>query len=163
MLISFTGARASEACRVTAPDVDWEEKSVLLRRTKNGKPRKVVLAPLAFEALLPLRREVGPIFGFANRWALNRAIDGACKRAGVQCFTSHKVGRHAFAARLLRQGKTLKDLQEAGGWSPASLPMLARVYGHLERKAVDDAIRAADADLAQALRKTHENKDDQAA
>jgi integrase len=158
MMISFTGARASEACRVEASDVDWNERSLILRRTKNGSPRKIVLAQLVYEALLPLRHTEGKLFGIADRFAFNKALELACKRAGMRVFTTHELGRHAFAARLLRQGQTLKGLQEAGGWSPASLPMLARVYGHLEQKAVDGAIRAADTDLARALRQVQENQ-----
>jgi len=105
------------------------------------------------EALAQLRaRKEGGLFGFRDRWRLNRAIAEACTRAGLPVMTSHQVGRHSFAARLLRQGKTLKEVQEAGGWSPDSLPMLARVYGHLERKAVDSAVRDADGELSAMLK-----------
>ena len=163
LLITFTAARASECCRVTDEDVDWEARSVLLRRTKNGKPRSVPLAAMVYEALLPLNGSQGPLFGFSQRWSLNQAIERACVRAELQVMTSHKLGRHAFAARLLRQGKNLKELQEAGGWSPKSLPMLAEVYGHLERQTVDAAIVAADANLAQIVNapdQAPEKKDD---
>jgi integrase len=131
LLITFTAARASECCRVKDEEVDWEARSVLLRKTKNSKPRSVPLAPMLYEALLPLKGRQGPLFGFSQRWSLNQAIERTCKRAGVPYMSSHQVGRHAFAARLLRQGKNLKELQEAGGWSPKSLPMMAEVYGHL--------------------------------
>ncbi len=57
----------------------------------------------------------------------------------------------AFAARLLRQGRTLKEVQEAGGWSPASMPMVAETYAHLEKSAVDAAVREADGPLARLL------------
>jgi site-specific recombinase XerD len=36
-----------------------------------------------------------------------------CKRGGVPRLTSHKIGRHSFAARLLAQGHSLKHVQEA--------------------------------------------------
>jgi integrase len=153
LLLTYTGGRASEICRIKSNDVDWEAQTVLLRKTKNGKARTVPLSPMTLEALLPLRQVEGPICGFNDRWRLNDALEIACMAARVSRMSSHQVGRHAFAARLLRQGKTLKELQEAGGWSTASLTMLARVYGHLERKSVDAAIRNADTDLAQLMRK----------
>jgi len=154
LLLTFTGARASEVCRITAADVDWEMRTVLLRKTKNGKPRVVPLTPMTLEALLPLRQAGGPLCGYANRWRLNRALETACEAAGVPVMTSHQVGRHAFAARLLRQGKTLKEVQEAGGWSAASMPMVAATYAHLEKSAVDAAVRGADTTLAQLIRKS---------
>jgi integrase len=151
MCLSFTGGRAGEICRVVDADVDWDAQTILFRKTKGGKPHCVPLAPLAYEAMLPLRGTAGRLFGFSSRWALNRALKRACARAGIETLTSHKIGRHAFAARLLRHGKTLKDVQEAGGWSPQSLPMLAATYGHLEKKSVDASIRSADTDLAQLM------------
>lgn len=139
-------------CRVEDLDVDWDGQTVIFRRTKSGKPRTVPLAPLVYDALLPLRGRKGPLLGFKQRYSLNQAIARACRRAGLPVMTSHKIGRHAFAARLLKQGKTLKEVQEAGGWSPKSLSMIGETYGHLERKAVDAAIRSADTDLAQLLK-----------
>jgi integrase len=162
LLLSFTGARASEICRVAPADIDWVAQTVLLRKTKNGRPRQVPLAPMVLEALLPLRcqeereerrgTEPRSMLGFANRWQLNRALQTACEAAGVPVMTSHQIGRHAFAARLLRQGKTLKEVQEAGGWSVASMPMIAATYAHLEKSAVDAAVREADGPLARLVK-----------
>lgn len=63
--------------------------------------------------------------------------------------TSHKVGRHAFAKRLLAQGYTLKEVQEAGGW--LSYRMVAEIYDHLEKSAMDAAVRSSDTNLTQLL------------
>jgi integrase len=160
LLITFSGARASECCNLSDEDgdVDWERRTALLRRTKNGKPRTVVLPELVYKALLPLKGAKGPLFGFSQRWSLNQALGRACKRAGLSRMTSHKVGRHAFAARHLKNGRTLKELQEAGGWSPKSLPMLAEIYGHLEQSHIDEMVRGADAELTQILRKSTRSK-----
>jgi integrase len=154
LLISFTGARASECCNLADDDVDWKAHSALLRRTKNGRPRTVVLPATVHKAMLPLKGSEGPLFGFADRWALNRALEEACEAAELPRMTSHKVGRHAFAARLLKAGKTLKEVPEAGGWSPKSMPMLAEVYGHLEQSHIDAIVRDSDRELTQILRKS---------
>lgn len=149
LLITFTGARASEACRVMPDDVDVSRGEVTLQITKSGKPRICVLPDIVIEALIPLLACDGPVFGYSSRFSLNQAIERACERAGVPYLSSHKLGRHAFAARLLRQGRTLKDVQEAGGWD--SFKMVSDIYGHLERSAVNEAVRSADADLSKAL------------
>lgn len=158
LVITFTGARATECCHLLGMDVDWEKRSVLLRRTKNGKPRTIVLPALVYKAMLPLKGAEGPLFGFAQRWSLNQALARACRRSGLPIMTSHKIGRHAFAARHLRRGRTLKELQEAGGWSPKSLPMLAETYGHLEQSHIDEMVREADAELTQIMRKSAHSK-----
>ncbi len=147
LLLTFTGARASEVCRVKATDVDWVARTVVLRKTKGGLPRQVPLGAMAMEALLPLRQVQGPLLGFAQRFSLNQAIERACVRAGLRHMSSHEIGRHAFAARLLRQGKTLKEVQEAGGWSAKSMWMVAEIYAHLERSSTDAAVRDADREL----------------
>jgi integrase len=155
LLITFSGARASECCNLSDDDgdVDWERRTALLRRTKNGRPRTVVLPDMVYKAMLPLKGRKGPLFGLRTRHSLNQALARACERAGLPVMTSHKVGRHAFAARHLKRGRTLKELQEAGGWSPKSLPMLAEIYGHMEQSHIDEMVRESDRELTQILRK----------
>lgn len=56
----------------------------------------------------------------------------------VPYFSPHKLGRHAFATRLLRDGFSLKYVQEAGGWK--TIEVVANTYGHLEQKEVTVAV-----------------------
>jgi integrase len=158
LFITFTGARVSECCRVEDTHVDWKARSALFWRTKNGKPRTVVLPEMVYKAMLPLRGAEGPLFGFKQRWSFNQALARACRRAGLPVLTSHKVGRHAFAARLLRAGWTLKEVQEAGGWSPDSMVLLAETYGHVEQSAIDRMVRQSDRELTQIIRKSMRKK-----
>lgn len=62
-------------------------------------------------------------------------------------YPKHKLGRHASAARLLDRGHTLKEVQEAGGWSAKSMALVARVSGHLEQSKIEGAVRAAADDV----------------
>lgn len=150
LLMSLGGARASEACRVVDPDVDWIRGDITLRETKNGSPRVVCAGASLMAALAPLRGTVGPLFGFASRYSLNQALGRACERAGIlPPFSTHEVGRHAFAARHLREGRTLLEVQKLGDWK--SYRMVAEVYGHLERSSLDGAMRASGANLVQAV------------
>jgi integrase len=80
----------------------------------------VVLPGLVYEALARLKGRHGPLFGFKQRHSLNQAIARACRRAMLPPMSSHKIWRHAFAARLLSQGSTLKNVKEAGGWKPTA-------------------------------------------
>lgn len=150
MLMSLGGARASEACRLMDPDVDWARGDITLRETKNGSPRVICAGAPIMAALAPLRGSDGPLFGFASRFSLNQALGRACTRVGIDPpFSTHEVGRHAFAARHLREGRTLLEVQKLGGWK--SYRMVAEVYGHLERSSLDDAMRTTGANLVQAV------------
>jgi integrase len=95
LFLPFIAARASEVCRVMSDHIDWEGCTVLLPQT-TGDPRQVALPDLVYEALLHLRGQ-NPLFGCNNRWALNRRLTAACKRAGLPPrITSHKIGRHSL-------------------------------------------------------------------
>jgi integrase len=139
LFMTTTGARVGEACRLQWTDIEGE--AAILRHTKNGDSRRVVLLQLAGEALARLPRKDARVFGYAARWSVNQAVERACKRAGIKYLSSHKWGRHAFAARLLRAGHTLALVAKAGGWR--SLQLVSSVYGHLEQSMVDDAVRNA--------------------
>ena len=89
LLVMFTGARVSEACRLTEKAIDWARGEATLLRTKNGKTRVVPLAGVVLDAMKKLKGTEGPFFGFS----LNQALTRACKRAGLDRMTSHKVGR----------------------------------------------------------------------
>lgn len=142
LFMSFTGSRVTEACNLQWSDVDWDTGRALLRTTKNGTSRQVALAELVLDELRELRKPAGRVFGYSSRYSVNQAIERVCKRSGLPYMSSHKVGRHAFAARLLKAGHSLKLVAEAGGWK--SIQLASRTYGHLEHSQVDSAVTDAD-------------------
>jgi len=154
LFMSFSGARASEVVRIRICDYSPDRAEIAVR-TKGGKERVIPLSGLVNEALqlLDLQRPPEtPLFGFASRFSLTRILRRACKRAQVEYLSPHRAGRHTFAARLLRNGASLKELQMAGGWD--SINSVAP-YAHLERDAVDARIRG----VATTIEPTHVTMD----
>lgn len=158
LFITLTGARVSEACRLVPEDVLIDRAEAILRITKNGRPRRAPMPPVLVEAmqralveLVKPIKGVDRVFGYASRFSVNQAIERACARAGITYMSSHKVGRHAFAARLLAKGQSLKLVQEAGGW--AQIQVVSESYGHLEQQAIDDAVRGAAGDYSMPARR----------
>lgn len=149
LLITFTGARVSEACRLTESYIDWAATEATLLRTKNGKTRVVPLPGLVLQALAKLKGTKGLYFGLNGRHSFNQALARACKRAGVDRMTSHVIGRHAFAKRMFARGHTVKEVQEAGGWK--NYRMVAEIYDHLEMSTMDAAVRSSDTNLTQLI------------
>ena len=54
-----------------------------------------------------------------------RSSAPACRAETRRTRARTRSAANSFAARLLRQGKTLKEVQEAGGWSKKSYRLLA--------------------------------------
>lgn len=140
LFMTFTGARISEATRLTTADLDLRNGFAVLTETKNGRPRRVSLAPMVVAAIANIVPDQGKVFGYANKSGVYNALRATCKRAKIRYRPTHAFGRHAFAARLLASGATLKEVQEAGGWRSIRMP--AETYGHLERSHVDEIVQS---------------------
>ena len=127
LFTSFSAARATEVIGVLCRHYDPVAGRVTLENTKPGVSREIQLPPFVNEALklLPMDDPEAPLFGYASRFSLTRIIKRACKRAGIKYFSPHKVGRHAFAARFLADGHSIKALWKRGLEEPrraAGLP-----------------------------------------
>jgi len=138
LFLTYTGPRVSEACRITPADFNLRDGWAILGRTKNGEPRMVPLPPEVVVAIANIIPVEGLVFGYSSRWSVNNALRRAARRAGIPYMSSHKVGRHAFAARMLAAGKDIKTVKEAGGWK--SIKVLDDNYGHLEQRPIHEAI-----------------------
>lgn len=154
LLMTTTACRVAEACRVTWQDVDVARGEITLLRTKNGEPRVLIVTKHIMDTIVALRqpddRDGKRVFGYSNRWSVNQAIERQCVRLGVKYYSTHKLGRHAFATRMLKRGHTLAEVTLAGGWSRASINMMYSTYGHLEKQKLADDVRAAAGELEDA-------------
>lgn len=129
ILMTFTGLRTGEALRVTAADI--RDGYVLVPKTKNGDPRMVPI---------PDGWEYPPGgWGYQTTQGVGAALRRAHVSAELPYRDGHELGRHAFAARWLRSGGSMKGLQLAGGWRKFSIP--ADIYGHLEMTDVHEQMR----------------------
>jgi transposase len=106
-----------------------------------------VLAALSSGEMVPNPRhgEALPLFGYPSRYEMYKTLKRAAKKAKVEFLSPHKIGRHAFAARYLRDGNSLAALKRAGGWN--SLGAVA-VYAHLEQDSVDESVRSVTTPLS---------------
>jgi integrase len=152
LFLTLTGARSGEAQKVRIRDVRLESGRVLLRKTKNGKSRQVMMPPVlvaAIRALVETRRQQGAsgddfLFGFKTRFGIPQMIRRTRKRAGLPHYRPHDIGRHAFATRLLYNGASLLDVQKAGGWDSAR--MVSDHYAHLSQEHVDKIVSGVNTD-----------------
>lgn len=111
-----TGARVSEALAVEWSDIDFRDRTVLIRQTKLGNERRAHLPADLFVALANLPRDRKP-FGIAYTTARD-AWARAYKRAGIEPLSFHSC-RHGFATSLHDKGVGVKTIAKAGGWKSA--------------------------------------------
>lgn len=143
----LTGARYSELCALDCRDFDARSGTLLIRMSKNGRPRHIVLSDEGIELCRALttghllnqpllRREDG------SRWARDlhrRPFKEAAARIGLDpSFTFHEL-RHTWASLAVMNGAEL--IVVATNLGHRDTRMVERVYGHLTNSYVSRRVR----------------------
>ncbi|MDE2006575.1 MAG: site-specific integrase [Rhodospirillales bacterium] len=147
----LTGARYGELCALRVADVDLGAGTALIRESKSGRPRAVVLTDEAarlFAQHLAGKAPSDLVFTRPDgaAWAKShqgRPLDLACRAAGIAPIGFH-VLRHTFASRLAMRGVALGVIAAQLGHSEA---ICAKHYRHLAPDFVAEAVRAGAGDL----------------
>jgi integrase len=126
-----TGARLSEALRVTWGDVDLSGARVKIVMGKLGGEERIARMQaelVAALANLASNREPGAqVFPYAAYDSVRKPWNAAVERANIKMVTPHGC-RHWFATGLLHKGVNPITVAKRGGWkSPAQL---FATYGH---------------------------------
>lgn len=146
-----TGLRIGELIAVKWEDINYDNQSILIARTcwkgemgspKSNRTRQIPLADDLYNLLYQRRQKEGFIFlnqegEIYSRFALDRALDRACKLAGIKIVSWHPL-RHTFASKLANNGVALHVIQALLGHS--DLKMTQR-YAHLEPLTLSEAIK----------------------
>jgi integrase len=117
------GVRRGELLAVTIPDIDLDQRKVILRKTKNGRTRVVYVNDLAaavFESMgIEERKRRGDrrvLWPSITPEQLSMRFLRACRQAGVEDFKFHDL-RHTWASHMRMQGADLHDLMVLLGHS----------------------------------------------
>ena len=140
-LLLLTGARRNEITYAKWEYIIWEQRTLLVPRSKTGRPRMIRLNSAALELLRSVPRVEGNPFVFPSPstgrpspsmhfpWLRIR------KRAGVLDIRLHDL-RHSFASFLVNQGVSLYVVQELLGHTQART---TQRYAHLADTTLADA------------------------
>jgi len=140
MVMTTTGLRASEMLRQEPSDYALREGWVHIGKTKIGEPAFVPLAPLIWQSVMAIMPTEGRVFGYKTVQGVNKALKAATKNK-LPYYSTHKIGRHTFAARLFSDGADIKAVKEAGRWK--KLATVDEIYGHLEQRQTHDMMVSA--------------------
>ena len=145
-----TGMRKGEILALTWDKIDFDNRFILLDKTKNGERREIPINATLKQTLLELfqgtkerPRRIDVPFVFCNPATgtsyhdIHRQFDTACRRAKISNFHFHDL-RHTFASHLVMAGQDITTVKELLGHK--TLTMTLR-YSHLapshKVKAVD--------------------------
>lgn len=153
MLLSVYGLRAGEVARMSLDDIKWEQRELMVRRSKSGTRQRYPLVASVARALwayLHLRPTCSPSevfvtmkapFKHVSRHVIYNGVALRLAALGVRLRHQgpHSL-RHACAARLISQGLSLKEIGDhLGHRSPAATRIYAKVdLPHLQEVAAFD-------------------------
>lgn len=119
------GLRTAEINRLQLDDIDWQQGTLVLRRTKSRRQDLLPLPALTGKALAAYIRHERPIG--SNRalfvrhmaprdvpigvYAIQRVVRDAFRRAGITHGRAHAL-RHTLACRLVNVGSSIKEVAD---------------------------------------------------
>jgi integrase len=142
-----TGCRYSELCGLKVKDLDIDNQTIFISRSKTKQTRHVNLTDEGvrlFENLAAGRHANDPLIRRDDGLPFNtsqqvRRMRDACEIARIENVTFHGL-RHTFASTLIKAGVPLKYVAESLGHT--SISMVERHYGHLLKSHVAETVRA---------------------
>lgn len=124
-----TGMRRGEVLSLKWKDVDFEQGYLMVRDTKNGESRKIILIDRLTDTLKQIKKRGAYVFSKKDGTPYcdpKNAFRNAVKRAGIEYCRFHDC-RHTFASRLVMEGKDLVAVGKILGHK--SIAMTVR-YSH---------------------------------
>lgn len=139
-LMFATGCRFSEALRLEWDDINFQNKTILIRKTKAKKERLPHMPQRLLVALANLPRDQKPFPWSESRMRCFWDDDIAKAAKAVPGFvrmTCHSC-RHGFVTGLLRQGYDVKTVADAAGMT---VQVLLATYAHaMQRPQLSDTL-----------------------
>ena len=139
-----TGARYQELARLRVSDYNADVGTLLIRTSKTGKPRHVILTDEArnfFESITAGRDGNEMLLG--REWGLGsqgKPMREACRRAKIDPPISIHGLRHTYASLAIMNAVPMLIVAKNLGHTDTR--MIEAHYGHLAPSFVVDAIRA---------------------
>jgi integrase len=126
--------RQEEILSLKWDQVNSRERTIHVRRSKNGRSRVIPVSDEVWAVLGSLPRSLHGSYIFAkadgsrHKWSgLRKTFDATLKRAGIEGFRFHDL-RHSFASNLVMAGVDLLTVKELLGHQTISMTVR---YAHL--------------------------------
>lgn len=149
-LLLLTGARRNEVLSARWDCVNWTRQTLLVPRSKSGKPRHIKLSNAAINLVRAVPRADGNPYIFASPMtgrpstSLHFPWTRIRHRAALEGFRLHDL-RHSFASFLVNNGHSIYVVQKLLGHSQIKT---TQRYAHLSEETLSDATEAVAQSLA---------------
>jgi len=140
-----TGMRKSEILNLKWKDVDFVNRTITVRKSKNNEVRIIPINGVLYKILKNLHRFKKSEWVFPGKDGkplgdFKRAFKTALRRAGIEDFRFHDL-RHTFASHLVMNGVNIRTVQQLLGHKDIKMTMK---YSHLSRDFVQEAVSHLD-------------------
>jgi integrase len=153
LFLIYTGARKREALDAKWQDIDWDQKSWRIPKTKSGRARHVPLSKGAVDLIASVPRFEGCPYFLPNPQtylpfvSIYHAWNTARTSVGLADVRIHDL-RHSFASFLINAGRSIYEVQKILGHTQIST---TQRYSHLSQETLIDAADAVTLTVGNAL------------
>jgi len=143
LLTYSSGLRLSEVVNLKIKDIDVERGLIHIRQAKGRKDRYTVLSQAAWQIINVYINNFAPrdwLFPGANpeqhlsKRSVQKVLEQACLKAGLQKAVSPHTLRHSFATHLLESGTDLRYIQELLGHASTKT---TEIYTHVSKHNIE--------------------------
>jgi len=136
-----TGMRKGEILHLQWGDIDFKNRILHIRQTKNNEHKTIPINDTLLNCLLGLSPQLSNQYVFANPEGnpytdVKTGFSRAVQRAGITDFRFHDL-RHTFASRLVMAGTDLRTVQVLLGHKDIKMTMR---YSHLSDTHLREAV-----------------------
>jgi integrase/recombinase XerD len=138
MLLYSSGLRLSELINLKVLDLELDEKIGWVRTGKGEKDRMFILSDKVIEKIRKFVEGKGTedyVFegrkGKLSPRSVQKIVEAAVRKAGINKKVSPHTFRHSFATHLLEAGENIRKIQELLGHSSLNT---TQVYTHISRE-----------------------------
>jgi integrase len=132
--LANTGLRRGEAQALKWVDIDFESGFIYIRKSKNGRMRRVPLEKASLDALAMLQRTSEYVFSSKDGKCFHsdsflKPLKTAAKKVGIEKRVDLHAMRHSYASNKIRSGWGIRKVSQILGHSDITLT--SEVYSHL--------------------------------
>lgn len=129
----YTGMRLGELMRLQWPDIDLNNRTITVKKSKSGRFRSIPIHDTLLSEIVEICPRKDPVLNFKNFKSIFPDIRS---KSGIKNFTFHDL-RHTFASHLVMNGVDVVTVSKLLGHANIKTTM---IYSHLSDGHVRDSI-----------------------
>ena len=131
----YTGCRRNEILNLKWEDIDFNKRTILIKKAKSHYSRYVPISDDLYNILYPIKKDMGKVFKWSP-YTISEKFKKLTRKIGINC-RLHDL-RHSFATHLLNSCGNIKIVQDVlGHRSIQSTMVYVHSMSELNRNAIN--------------------------